>query len=257
MGVHLRRNATIAKLIRRGGDSFGVAQFRQHIMNVYRHLSVCGIIGLAAIVFAYEQVGSTSLAPEWGAIPTHVRAAFNGLLDGELSGASLQTLSTLITSMFLHGGPEHILFNMVFLWTFGVLTSDLLGQWRMLVIFVVCGIGGAIVHTLLNPESPVPMVGASGAICGLEGVYLGLALRWQLPYAEVWPLAHPVPPMQLGAFAIIGFVGDMVLLATHDAQIAYGAHLGGLLTGIMIAAAITTIYPTISGYNRASRKVRF
>ncbi|MCI0333861.1 MAG: rhomboid family intramembrane serine protease [Planctomycetes bacterium] len=226
-------------------------------MNFYRHLSVCGIIGLAAIVFAYELVGRTSLAPGWGTIPTHARAAFNGLLAGELTRESIQTFATLVTSMFLHGSPEHILFNMVFLWTFGVLTSDLLGQWRMLAIFILCGIGGAIVHTVLNPDSSAPMVGASGAICGLEGIYLGLALRWQLPFADVWPLAHPVPPMQLGAFAVIGFVGDMVLLATHDEQIAYGAHLGGLLTGITIAAAITTIYPTISGYNRASRKARF
>jgi membrane associated rhomboid family serine protease len=69
-----------------------------------------------------------------------------------------------------------------------------------------------------------------------------------MPDAEVWPLAHPVPPLQVGAFALVGFVGDMVLLANHDQSIAYGAHLGGLLTGVVIAAAITTIYPTIDSY---------
>ena len=107
-----------------------------------------------------------------------------------------------------------------------------------------------------NADSPVSIIGASGAISGLAGVYLGLAVQWRLPYAEVWPLAHPVPPMQVAAFALLGFVGDMVLLARHDQQIAYGAHLGGLLTGVVIAALITTIYPTIEAYHRASRKRR-
>jgi membrane associated rhomboid family serine protease len=90
----------------------------------------------------------------------------------------------------------------------------------------------------------------------LAGLYLGLAVQWRLPYAEVWPLAHPVPPMQVAAFALLGFIGDMVLLARHDQQIAYGAHLGGLLTGVIIAATITTIYPSIEAYHRASRKRR-
>jgi membrane associated rhomboid family serine protease len=100
----------------------------------------------------------------------------------------------------------------------------------------------------------VPTIGASGAICGFEGVYLGLALRWRLPWAEVWPLAHPVPPMQLGVFALVGFIGDMALLSDHSAHIAYGAHVGGFLSGLAIAAVLTTIYPTRVAFDRARQK---
>ena len=156
--------------------------------------------------------------------------------------------------MFLHGDVRHIVYNMVFLWTFGILTSELLGQWRTLAVFIVCGICGAVMHIVLNPDSSEPMIGASGAISGLEGVYLGLAIRWQLPDAEIWPLAYPVPAMHLGFFAVIGFIGDLMLFANHDEQIAYGAHLGGFLSGLLIAAVITTIYPTAYKYERASRK---
>jgi len=225
-------------------------------VNPYRHLSILGIIAVAVIVFVAEQSRQTSFSQSGGVVPAQVRSAAAGVVDGQFSFASAKTFATLVTSMFLHADVEHILFNMVFLWTFGILASNLLGQWRSLAAFIVCGIGGAVVHILLNPDSSDPMIGASGAVCGFEGIYLGLALRWQLPWAEVWPLAFSVPPMQLGVFALLGFVGDMVLLANHDEQIAYGAHLGGFLTGVAIAAVITTIYPTLNAYHRASRKGR-
>jgi membrane associated rhomboid family serine protease len=223
-------------------------------MPVSRHLAIWGIIVVAVMLFASEQVSDVSFADSGGTVPTQVRAAASDLIDGRFNLAEVKAFSTLVTSMFLHADVEHILYNLVFLWTFGILASELLGQWRALATFIACGIGGAIVHTCLNSDSSVPMIGASGAISGLEGLYLGLALRWQMPDAEVWPLAHPVPPLQLGAFAVVGFVGDLLLFANHDAHIAYGAHLGGFLAGVAIAAVITTVYPTLHAYERASRK---
>ena len=200
-------------------------------MPVARHLSIWAIIFVAVAVFAVERVRNTDFAEGGGTIPRDTVAAVNAIGHGDLSLGVLKTLSNLVTALFLHGDVEHILFNMVFLWTFGVLTSELLGRWWALAVFLVCGVCGNLVQTYLNPASPVPTIGASGAICGFEGVYLGLALRWQLPWAEVWPLAHPVPPLQLGVFALVGFIGDMALLADHSAHIAYGAHVGGFLSG--------------------------
>jgi rhomboid family protein len=221
---------------------------------VSRHLSIWGIIVVAAIVFAGEQIRETSFGDVAGVIPLRVQSAANALVEGQLTWESVAAFSTLISYMFLHADVEHILFNMVFLWTFGILTSELLGQWRALAVFLFCGICGAIVHIALNQGSTVPTIGASGAVAGFFGVYLGLALRWQLPNAEVWPLAYPVPPMQLGAFGLLGFIGDMVLLANHDQHIAYGAHMGGFLSGLAIAGVITTLYPTLYAYDRARRK---
>jgi membrane associated rhomboid family serine protease len=225
-------------------------------MNPYRHLTIFGLIALCAFVFAGEQFQQTSWSQEFGAVPAAIVPAYHELISGQWSLAIARNLSRLITAIFLHGGVEHFGYNMVFLWVFGYLASQALGQWRTLAIFIICGICGNILQVWFNADSPVSIIGASGAISGLAGVYLGLAVQWRLPYAEVWPLAHPVPPMQVAAFAILGFIGDMVLLARHDQQIAYGAHLGGLLTGVIIAAVITTIYPTVEAYNRPLRKNR-
>jgi membrane associated rhomboid family serine protease len=223
-------------------------------MNPYRYYTIIGLIGLCGLVFAAEQVQHTSWSKELGAVPTAIVPAYHELLRGQLSLATVRNLSRLVTAIFVHADITHIGYNMIFLWTFGYLTAQVLGQWRTLVIFILCGICGNIVQVCFNSDSLVSIIGASGAISGLAGVYLGLAVQWHLPYAEVWPLAYPVPPAQVAVFALLGFVGDMVLLARRDEQIAYGAHLGGLLMGVTIAAIITTVYPTIDAYHRGARR---
>ena len=226
----------------------------QRIVPIRRHLSIWGIIAVCGLVFAAEQVRDTSFADWGGAVPSHLRAAAVDLVSGRFSAADTHAAATLFTHIFLHASVEHILYNLVFLYAFGILTSDLLGQWRSLAIFFITGICGGILHVVLQPDSSVPMIGASGAISGLVGTYLGLTLRWQLPDVEVWPLAYAVPPMQLGLVGVVGFLGDLLLFANHDQHIAYGAHLGGFLSGVAIAAVITTIYPTHYAYQRSRRK---
>src|SRR5208283_1887513 len=78
----------------------------------------------------------------------------------------------LFTSMFLHGGWLHVLGNMWFLWIFGKGIEDLLGHGKFLVFYLVCGIAAGFVHVLANYNSPVPTIGASGAIAGVMGAYL-------------------------------------------------------------------------------------
>ena len=96
----------------------------------------------------------------------------------------------------------------------------------------------------LNQHSDIPIIGASGAVCGLEGVYLTLALRWPLRWPDVWPIAHPIPPLQLGLFAALGAALDIYSLTSGAERIAYGAHVGGFLSGLVIATVITQIFPT-------------
>ena len=137
---------------------------------------------------------------------------------------------------------------MIFLWAFGSLCADLLGYTRVFLLFFLFGAVGNIVQTLLNPGSPIPVVGASGSILGFEGLYLGLAMVWDLKWPDVWPLAHAIPPMQLGLFAMIGVAFDVFSLMNHAQGVAYGAHLGGFLTGLFIARMCTLLYPTHEQY---------
>lgn len=222
-------------------------------MNPYRHLSILAIIVLATMLFAAEQTHRTSFAPNYGADSSQVRSACNAIANGEFNLEAARALSRLVTALFLHGDIRHILHNMAFLWAFGYLISEILGQWWALAIFLVCGICGNVLQVALNSES-ILIIGASGAICGFEGTYLGLALRWHLPWPDVWPLARPVPPLHLGAFAIIGFIADLYMLANHEQRIAYGAHIGGFLSGLAIALIVTSIYPSASAYRQAGRR---
>lgn len=221
-------------------------------MNYYRYLSIIGIIVVATVIYGAEQSRQQSFSDEWGMKATDVRAAFGHLREGLPSRADLRSFATLVTYQFLHGGIEHLLYNMVFLWIFGVLDSDIVGQWRTLAVFIVSGISGGILQAILVPDA-MPAVGASGSICGLQGLYVGIALRWDLPYANVWPIAYPVPPTQLVALAAIGFGGDLWLMTQRDHHIAFGGHLGGLFAGVLIAAILTTIYPTRGAFERARR----
>ena len=81
-------------------------------------------------------------------------------------------LSTVLTSMFLHGGWMHVLGNMWFLWIFGDNIEDILGPAKYLLFYLLCGFGAAMAQYLANPDSRVPMVGASGAIAGVMGAYM-------------------------------------------------------------------------------------
>jgi membrane associated rhomboid family serine protease len=223
-------------------------------MNPYRHLTILGLIAVAGLVFAVETARETSFAKDYGVVPSIVVPAFRAVVQGDLDLTTAGPQIRLVTALFLHGGIEHIVLNLVFLWAFGYLTSQFLGQGWALAIFVFCGVCGNILQTWLEPDSPIPIIGASGAICGFEGVYFGLALRWQLPWPDVWPLAYPIPPLQLAAFAVVGFLADVFFLTTHDQQIAYGAHVGGFLSGLVIANLLTTVYPDLADWRRPRTK---
>jgi membrane associated rhomboid family serine protease len=223
-------------------------------MNPYRHLTILALIAASASVFALEHARETSFADSYGAVPTLVVGAWAEIWRGHISLTAIGELSRLVTSNFLHGDVEHLLWNMVFLWAFGYLTSQILGQWWALAAFLVTGIIGMATQVWLDAGSTVPIIGASGAVCGFGGIYLGLALRWQLSDPDVWPLARPIPPLQLGLFAVVGFLGDMFFLANRGEGIAYGAHAGGFLSGLAIAALVTTVYPTLATYQRTRRR---
>src|SRR5919202_3556989 len=84
---------------------------------------------------------------------------------------------TPLTSMFLHGSWGHILANMLFFWVCGNNVEDSMGHVRFLFFYVICGLAAAATHVFLNPASPIPTVGASGAISGIMGAYLVLSPR--------------------------------------------------------------------------------
>lgn len=201
---------------------------------------------IAAItgVFIWQTAFGWAAYRDWTTVPARVAESWSALRSGTLSSADLRTFGTLLTSAFLHGNIQHLAFNLIYLWVFAALVSELLGQGRMLAIFFVAAIFGSIGHTVLNPTDTVPMLGASGAVMGFMGAYLGLAIRWRLPDPHVWPMARPIPPAHLAALAVAGVVFDlMATLSRADTGVAYGAHLGGFVAGAFVTSVLIRRLP--------------
>lgn len=150
-------------------------------------------------------------------------------------------LSSLLTSMFLHGGWMHVLGNMLFLWVFGRNLEDLTGSGRFLGFYVLCGLAAAVVHVVLNPYSRIPTIGASGAIAGVMGAYLIKFPRSSivtLTFIFVFITTMEIPSWLLLIywFAIQFFRGLGSLAETDytGGGVAWFAHVGGFLAGMLI-----------------------
>ena len=170
------------------------------------------------------------------AVPSDVVEAFRSLRSGDFSGSV--SLFTLFGASLLHGNMLHLLGNMLYLWIFAAIAAELLGHRWMIFIFVFTAICGSACHVALNPEETIPMLGASGAVMGFEGLYAGMVVRWRLPDPHVWPIARPVPPAHLAAVGVLGLLMDFSGYLGGDLGVAYGAHLGGFIGGMVLGAAV-------------------
>lgn len=158
-----------------------------------------------------------------------------GLVPRELTAGS-GTLG-LFTSMFLHGGFMHLAGNMLFLWVFGDNLEDRLGHGRFLGFYLLCGIGAALAQVLAAPFSPVPMVGASGAIAGVLGGYLLLYPKARVDVLIIIVIIFRVIPIPAGLvlsgwFALQVFSGASTPM--DGGGVAYWAHAGGFVAGLML-----------------------
>lgn len=147
-------------------------------------------------------------------------------------------LHTLFTSMFLHGGVLHILFNMWYLWIFADNIEDVLGRGKFLLFYFGTGLVASFAHALTNPGSNIPTIGASGAISGVLAAYMML-----YPWAKVHTaviLFFFVHLITIPAVALIGFwfvlqlvSASVTWLAGTTTGVAYMAHIGGFLAGLL------------------------
>jgi len=162
-----------------------------------------------------------------------------GLLTGVPVFSPVAALIPILTSMFLHAGWGHVIFNMWFLWIFGDNIEDYLGHFVYLIFYLLSGIAAMLTHILFNANSLTPAVGASGAIAGVMGAYIVL-----YPHARVrtWPLFIIQFPawLVIGIWAVGQFLsGAASSLASSAAQVAAGgvafwAHVGGFVVGMLM-----------------------
>jgi membrane associated rhomboid family serine protease len=143
------------------------------------------------------------------------------------------SLSTLLSSLFMHGGLAHMASNMWFLHIFGDNVEDMLGHFRYILFYVFCGIAAAVAHAVIEPGSQLPLVGASGAISGVLGGYLLMFPRARV--VTFFPLFFlfelPAFLFILVWFGIQLFSGFGTLGRSEGAGVAFFAHVGGFVAG--------------------------
>jgi membrane associated rhomboid family serine protease len=210
-------------------------------VNPTRRVPIITYLLIAANIalFIYE----LSLGPRlddfigrWGIRSNEVIA----LLGGDLRLLAPVLLQSLV-SMFLHGGWLHIGGNMLFLWVFGDNVEDNFGSLAYLVFYVLCGVGAVLAQAFLTPTSPVPAIGASGAISGVLAAYLllypGASIRALLFIFIFFTIVRvPAWLMIILWFAIqlLNGLASVTEAAQMSGGVAYGAHVGGFIAGLAL-----------------------
>lgn len=145
---------------------------------------------------------------------------------------------TLLSYMFFHLDIFHLFGNMIFLWVFGDNVEDAMGHVRFLAFYIACGVIAGLTHALLQPGSPVPLIGASGAVAGVISAYLVLH-----PRVRMWVLALKIIPLRITAVWALGawIAMQIVMVAltmNRPEPIAWWAHIGGLAAGAVLVVLL-------------------
>jgi membrane associated rhomboid family serine protease len=191
------------------------------------------IIAVNVLVFFYQLSLSdyelNHFISRFGIVPAHLR------------------YSSLFTSMFLHGGWMHLIGNMWFLWIFGDNVEDVLGHDKYLIFYILCGLAAAVTHVLLNADTNVPTIGASGAIAGVMGAYY-----IKFPHARIVSLVMlfiffttievPAAFMLIVWFImqIFSGIGSIGYSNVSRGGTAWFAHVGGFVAGMILIKIMRT-----------------
>jgi membrane associated rhomboid family serine protease len=157
------------------------------------------------------------------------------IVPAELLSQPLQELPTVFTSMFLHGSWGHLIGNMLYLWVFGDNIEDRMGRVRYLLFYLVSGIVAAGLQIAFDPDSRVPLVGASGAIAGVMGGYLLLYPRARIMTLVGYFRTNVPAVLVLGFWIVFQFFGGVGSLSgTEQGGVAFFAHIGGFVAGMLL-----------------------
>jgi membrane associated rhomboid family serine protease len=196
-----------------------------------------GLIALNVLAFFVElgrpsEAALQSFIQAWGVVPRE----YSALRDLPPT-IPLPFWSTLVTSMFLHGGWMHLGGNMLYLWIFGDNLEKVMGAVRFAIFYLVCGLAASFAHIVFGPGSNVPAVGASGAISGVLGGYLLLFPNNQVRVLTRGGIAHVPALVVLGFWIVIQLfngIGSMAATSETGGGVAYMAHIGGFVAGLVL-----------------------
>ncbi|MDI6801122.1 MAG: rhomboid family intramembrane serine protease [Thermodesulfovibrionales bacterium] len=193
-----------------------------------------GLIVINCLMFIWEltsPAGVKQIVYSYGAIPHNMIFFFE-------KTQPVHPVTTIFTSMFLHGGFFHLAGNMLYLWIFGNNIEDSLGHLKFFIFYLFSGIAAAYSHALTETHSAIPMIGASGAVSGILGAYLLL-----FPHARIhtiiffgffWQIVRIPAVVVIGFWAVIQIINGLLSKGIlNQGGVAWFAHIGGLLAGLL------------------------
>lgn len=206
-------------------------------LNPRRNFPVITLLLIIAnvLVFIYQsRLPLADVQPfvkTWALIPSHIKLALEGHRY-----SPLQAFLPLFTSMFLHANLWHLLGNMWFFWIFGDNVEDQFGHLGYLVFYFICGLGSGLTQVVFSWGSSVPSLGASGAIAGVLGAYMVFFPRAQILTLFIFFLIRIPAVIFIGIWFLMNlFSGVTSIGAINSGGVAWWAHVGGFLVGVVIA----------------------
>jgi len=200
------------------------------------------LIALNVIIFIFQisigPEGMKELVYKFSVIPVQL-----------YKGSGTFRYFTLMTSIFFHASFLHLAGNMLYLWIFGNNIEDTMGKTKFLIFFLTCGIIGSLGHAMLNPNSQIPTIGASGAISGILAAYLLLYPKVKI--ITIVPIFFFIKVIKLPAFFFLGFwiflqllygIPTLTYKSAHGG-VAWFGHIGGFLAGFILLPVFISSLP--------------
>jgi membrane associated rhomboid family serine protease len=201
------------------------------------------LIAINALVFIFLQ-GAGSNEQFTYAFSTVPAEIINNedLASGYLEPTPIPVYGTLITSMFMHGGWAHLLGNMLYLWIFGDNLENRMGHGRYLAFYLICGLIASLAHVfttnMMAPEHMmIPSLGASGAISGVLGGYMLILPRQRVRMLLGRGIVEVPAFVALGIWILFQVIQGMGMLGGEQqggGGVAYAAHIGGFIAGLIL-----------------------
>jgi membrane associated rhomboid family serine protease len=199
-------------------------------------VTICLIVSCAGVFLwqrSLDAASSRQAAAALGAIPAVLLT--DAILPPDLQW--IPRFASPFTSMFLHGGWMHLLGNMLFLWIYGDNVEDAMGHARYLAFYFLCGIAAIFAQAFADPDSPYPIIGASGAISGVLGAYLLLFPRARVLTLVLLPFFFTTVRMPAMLLLLLWFAVQLIsdlAAPSSGAGVAFRAHVGGFMAGMLL-----------------------
>lgn len=194
-------------------------------------------VNILVFVFAQGLGSNEAFLLSYSTVPAEILTNSDVVGQGLLP-TPIPVYGTIFTAMFMHGGIAHIFGNMLYLWIFGDNLENVMGHFRYLVFYLLCGIIATLCHVFLSAYTDsgllIPSLGASGAISGVMGGYIILFPRNRVKVFALYNVFYVNALLALGIWIVMQVINGLGTMGNESAGVAYAAHVGGFLAGMLL-----------------------